>query len=45
MSKDTMCKMELPDGSITISSQFEGKTYFCCSPCKKTFVKNPRKFK
>lgn len=46
MNKDPVCKMELPDDSTSVSSQFEGKTYyFCCPSCKMMFEKNPQKFK
>ncbi|WP_100183251.1 YHS domain-containing protein [Candidatus Nitrosotenuis aquarius] len=46
MKIDPVCKMELPDGSKSVSTQFEDETYyFCCPSCKMMFEKNPHKFK
>ncbi len=42
MAKDPVCTMEVDENSAEDKSDYEGKTYFFCSPsCKKAFDDNP----
>ncbi len=45
MEKDPVCGMDVDPGSAAGSSEYEGKTYYFCSPgCKKQFDEDPEKF-
>ena len=45
MAIDPVCHMEVEQGQAAATSQFEGKTYYFCSPgCKKAFDENPQKY-
>lgn len=42
---DPVCKMEVDKDSATITSDYNGKKYYFCSPgCKKSFDEEPEKF-
>ena len=45
MEKDPVCGMDVDPDSAAGKSEYEGKTYYFCSPgCKKQFDDNPEKF-
>ena len=45
MEKDPVCEMDVDPDSAAGKSEYEGKTYYFCSPgCKKQFDDNPEKF-
>lgn len=45
MAKDPVCKMEVNEKTAKLKSDYNGKTYYFCSPgCKSTFDKNPAKY-
>ncbi len=42
MAKDPVCGMQVDEKQAAGKSEFDGKTYYFCSPsCKATFDKNP----
>ena len=44
MAKDLVCGMEV-DEKKAAKAQYEGKTYYFCSPtCQWAFNKNPKQF-
>ena len=44
-TKDPVCGMEVDKAQTTITSSYEGKTYYFCSDsCKERFDKNPTGF-
>ena len=44
--KDPVFGVDVETGESSLSSEYEAKLfYFCCSDCKQTFDKNPRKYK
>ena len=43
---DPICKMEVDEKTAPATSEYKGKTYyFCAMGCKKTFDRNPEKYK
>ena len=45
MVKDPVCGMDIDPKNTTLTSVYEGQTYYFCSPgCKKTFDKEPQKY-
>ncbi len=43
--KDPVCGMTVDPKTAAGSSEYQGKTYFFCSPgCKKQFTDNPAKY-
>lgn len=45
MERDPICGMNVDPKRAAGSSEYQGKTYYFCSPgCKATFEKNPAKF-
>ncbi|MBI2829270.1 MAG: YHS domain-containing protein [Acidobacteria bacterium] len=45
MSKDPVCGMQIGEASAPARSEYEGKTYYFCSPaCKTVFDGNPDKY-
>lgn len=45
MAIDPVCGMEVDEKTATITSEYEGKTYYFCAPgCKTAFDKEPEKF-
>ena len=45
MSVDPVCKMEVDEKSAAATYQYQGKTYYFCSPdCKSAFEKEPQKY-
>lgn len=45
MMKDPVCGMEVDPKTATLKSEYQGKTYYFCSPgCKKAFDKDPQKY-
>ena len=45
MAKDPVCGMQVNEQSAAAKSEYQGKTYYFCSPaCKSTFDKNPEKY-
>lgn len=44
-AKDPVCGMNVVPGTSTLSTEYEGETYyFCDSHCKEAFDKNPEKY-
>jgi Cu+-exporting ATPase len=42
---DPICKMDVETSTATLTSEYNGKTYYFCNPyCKTTFDANPDKF-
>jgi Cu+-exporting ATPase len=45
MAKDPVCGMEVDEKTATHKSEYQGKTFYFCSPgCKKSFDKEPAKY-
>lgn len=45
MEKDVVCGMQVDPNKAAGKSDYEGKTYYFCSPaCKKKFDENPSKY-
>lgn len=45
MAIDPVCKMKVDEKTAKHITEYNGKTYYFCSPsCKATFDKNPTKF-
>jgi YHS domain-containing protein len=45
MAKDLICGMQVDEKSPAGTSEYEGKTYYFCSPgCKTAFDKDPEKY-
>ena len=45
MVKDPVCGMTIDEKTAKGQSEYEGQTYYFCSPgCKATFDRNPAKF-
>lgn len=45
MEKDPVCGMDVDPAQAAGSSQYNGKTYYFCSPgCKRSFDKNPEQY-
>lgn len=45
MAKDPVCGMDVDEGSASSISEYEGRTYYFCSPaCKREFDGNPEKY-
>lgn len=45
MAVDPVCKMEVDEKTCTITSEYNGKTYyFCAAGCKKAFDEEPEKY-
>ena len=43
--KDPVCGMEVDPKKATATHDYQGKTYYFCSPgCKASFVKEPAKY-
>lgn len=45
MAKDPVCGMDVDEKSAAGKSDYNGQTYYFCSPgCKRTFDKDPEKY-
>jgi len=45
MVKDPVCGMNVDEKTVTLKSEYMGKTYyFCNQSCKVVFDKNPQRF-
>lgn len=45
MVKDPVCGMDVDPKTATAKSEYQGQTYYFCSPgCKKSFDKEPQKY-
>jgi Cu+-exporting ATPase len=45
MAKDPVCGMEVDEKTAAGKSEYQGKTYYFCSPgCKRSFDKEPEKY-
>ncbi|MBI4328638.1 MAG: YHS domain-containing protein [Chloroflexi bacterium] len=45
MAKDPVCGMSVDEAKASNRSQYQGKTYYFCSPgCKRSFDKNPAQY-
>lgn len=45
MAKDPVCGMEVDEKKPAGKSEYNGQTYYFCSPgCKKSFDKEPKKY-
>jgi YHS domain-containing protein len=45
MAVDPVCKMDVDQRQAAGKSEYEGKTYYFCSPaCKKTFDQEPARY-
>ena len=45
MVKDPICGMDVDPQKTSLTSEYQGQTYyFCSSGCKKTFDKEPQKY-
>ncbi len=45
MAIDPVCKMQVDEKKAAAKSEYQGKTYYFCSPgCKRTFEQNPAKY-
>lgn len=45
MAKDPVCGMDVEENTAAGKSEYEGKTYYFCSPgCKRSFDQNPEKY-
>ncbi len=43
--KDPVCMMDVDTETATITSEYEGQTYYFCAPgCKREFDRNPAKY-
>jgi YHS domain-containing protein len=45
MAKDPVCGMDVDPAQAAGQSQYQGQTYYFCSPgCKRAFDKEPQKY-
>lgn len=45
MAKDPVCGMDVDEKTAAGTSQYQGQTYYFCSPgCKREFDRNPQKY-
>ena len=45
MAKDPVCGMDVDEKQAAGKSEYQGQTYYFCSPgCKTTFDKDPQKY-
>ncbi len=45
MAKDPVCGMEVDPSTAQHTSEYQGQTYYFCSPnCKRTFDGNPQQY-
>jgi Cu+-exporting ATPase len=45
LAEDLICGMTVDEKICKLTSQYQGKTYFFCSPnCKETFENDPSKY-
>lgn len=45
MAIDPVCKMEVDEATAQWTSEYEGQTYYFCSPgCKRSFDEDPEKY-
>ncbi len=45
MAIDPVCKMQVDEKQAAATYQYQGKTYYFCSPgCKDDFEKDPQKY-
>jgi Cu+-exporting ATPase len=45
MSKDPVCGMMVDEGKAAASADYQGRTYYFCSPvCKTKFVEDPARY-
>ncbi len=45
MAKDPVCGMQVDEKTAAGKSEYQGQTYYFCSPgCKATFDKDPQKY-
>ncbi len=45
MAKDPVCGMEINPEQAAGTSEYQGQTYYFCSPgCKRTFDENPQQY-
>lgn len=45
MARDPVCGMQVVEGSAVVTSVYQGKTYYFCSPaCKAAFDRDPEKY-
>jgi YHS domain-containing protein len=45
LAKDLICGMNVDEETCKLTSQYQGKTYFFCSPnCKEDFEKDPSRY-
>ena len=45
MAKDPVCGMEVDPASAAGTAEYQGKTYYFCSPgCKAAFEREPEKY-
>ncbi len=45
MASDVVCGMEVDEATATLTSEYEGTTYYFCAPgCKKAFEDDPKKY-
>lgn len=43
--KDPVCGMDVDPATATQKSEYQGKTYYFCSPgCKRAFEANPQQY-
>ena len=44
-SVDPVCEMQVDEQTAAAKSEYQGQTYYFCSPgCKRQFDKNPERF-
>jgi len=45
MAMDPICGMTVNENTAQLKSEFDGQTYYFCSPgCKRSFDKEPQKY-
>lgn len=45
MAVDPVCEMDIDEEKAAGRTEYEGKTYYFCSPgCKEKFVENPEEY-